>query len=76
MTTRASSGTGWLDARGPEFEPFVTGAEYAVAPILPPGFQEFRDELGNGLQQAIEGNATAEEVVQDAYDVSVELMEE
>jgi multiple sugar transport system substrate-binding protein len=76
MPTRASSGTGWLDARGPEFEPFVTGAEYAVAPILPPGFQEFRDELGNGLQQAIEGNATAEEVVQDAYDVSVELMEE
>jgi multiple sugar transport system substrate-binding protein len=76
MPTRTSSGSGWLDARGPEFEPFVTGAEYAVAPILPPGFQEFRDELGNGLQQVIEGNATAEEAVTDAYDVSVELMEE
>jgi multiple sugar transport system substrate-binding protein len=76
MPTRASSGTSWLDARGPEFEPFVTGAEYAVAPILPPGFQEFRDELSNGLQQVIEGNATADEAIEDAYDVSVELMEE
>ncbi len=76
MPTRASAGPAWLESRGSDFEPFVTGAEYAVAPIPPPGFQEFRDTLGNGIQQVIEGNATAEEAVVDAYDVSVELMEE
>jgi multiple sugar transport system substrate-binding protein len=76
MPARASAGPGWLETRGEEFEPFVAGAEYAVAPITPPGFQEFRDELAGGIQQVIEGNATAEEAIEDAFDVAEELKEE
>lgn len=76
MPTRLSSGDAWLQNRGEAYAAFVEGAEFAVAPVLPPGFQEFRDTLGSNLQQVIDGNMTVEEAIEDARDVAAELMEE
>jgi multiple sugar transport system substrate-binding protein len=76
MPPRMSAADAWLENRGAEFEPFVTGSENAVAPITPPGFQEFRDTLGNGIQQVFAGNATSEDAINDARDVATELMED
>jgi multiple sugar transport system substrate-binding protein len=76
MPTRLSSGEAWLTNRGEDFAAFVEGAEFAVAPVLPPGFQSFRDELGGNLQQVIDGNMTAEEAIEGAREVATEMMEE
>ncbi|MBE2272101.1 MAG: ABC transporter substrate-binding protein [Anaerolinea sp.] len=74
MPTRLSSGDLWLESRGELGTAFVEGAEFAVAPVLPPGFQEFRDTLGGNLQQVIEGSMTVEEAIEDARDVADELI--
>lgn len=76
MPTRLSAADAWLENRGEEYEAFVAGGEYAVAPVTPPNFTEFRTALGNGLTAAFEGSATGEDVVTDAVEVSTELMEE
>jgi multiple sugar transport system substrate-binding protein len=76
MPPRMSAADAWLESRGEEFEPFVAGGEYAVAPITPPNFQEFRDTLGNSIQEVFAGNATSEDAINDAHDVSDELMAE
>jgi multiple sugar transport system substrate-binding protein len=76
MPPRMSASDAWLENRGEEFEPFVAGGEFAVAPITPPNFQEFRDTLSNGIQQLFSGNAAAEDVVDDATEVATELLEE
>jgi multiple sugar transport system substrate-binding protein len=76
MPARASAADAWLEARGEEYEPFVAGSANAVAPVLPPGFQEFRDTLTNGLVGAVEGSNTSEEAIEDAREVAAELLEE
>ncbi len=57
-----------------DFQAFVDGGEFAVAPIIPPGFQEFRDALNNALVEAVAGNMSAEEVVDEAVEVIADLM--
>jgi multiple sugar transport system substrate-binding protein len=76
MPTRASTGDLWLENRGEDYAAFVTGSEYALAPVMPPGFQEFRDTLGGNIQQVAEGNLEAEEAVEEAVEVAQELLEE
>lgn len=76
MPTRMSAAEAWLENRGEEYEAFVAGGEYAVAPITPPNFTEFRNALNNGLQQVFQGNATADDVVSDSVDVANELLAE
>lgn len=77
MPTRLSAAEAWLEARGEEYgAAFVAGGEYAVAPALPPGFQPFRDTLGNGIAEAFEGNASTEDIIEDSTEVAAELIEE
>lgn len=74
--SRASQADLWLESRGEEYSAFVEGAEFAVAPITPAGFQTFRDTLNNGIQQVIDGTMSAEDAISDAVDVAEELAEE
>lgn len=76
MPARASAGDLWLQTRGEEFQPFVTGAEYAVAPVFPPGYQEFTDALGNNIQQVLEGQMDVTEAIEGAVSVAQELSDE
>jgi multiple sugar transport system substrate-binding protein len=76
MPPRISAADAWLENRGEEYEAFVAGGEYAVAPITPPNFVEFRDALNSGLTEVFAGTAAAEDAVNDAVDVSTELMAE
>jgi hypothetical protein len=55
---------------------FINGTANAVAPVTPPGFQTFRDELANGLALAFEGSNLAEDVVNNAVTVANELANE
>jgi len=56
-----------------DFQAFVDAGEVAVAPITPPGFQEFRAALGNALLEAVNGNMTAEEVLAETIAVIEDL---
>ncbi|NWF69416.1 MAG: sugar ABC transporter substrate-binding protein [Chloroflexi bacterium] len=71
--TMRAEGTG-LDAS--TLTAFTEGGNYAVAPIMPPGFQPFRDELNQGIQAVIDGTDTAEAVVENVAGVAQELIEE
>lgn len=74
MPTRASAAEAWLTARGEEFAPFVTGADYSYRWQFPIGFSEFTDAFNNAFKEAIAGNLTGEEVIADAADVAEEVL--
>jgi multiple sugar transport system substrate-binding protein len=74
MPARTSAADAWLTARGEEFRPFVTGADYANRWQLPVGFTEFTDAFNNAFREAIAGNLTAEEVIEDANEVAEEVL--
>jgi len=73
---RMSAEALWLESRGEVYAAFVESAEFATAPILPVGFQSFRDALNNNIQQVLDGNLTPEEAVEDTVDVAQDLLEE
>jgi multiple sugar transport system substrate-binding protein len=75
MPPRTASAATWLAARGEEYAAFVDGSANAVAPVMPVGFQEFRDELNNGIALSFEGTPI-EDAINDAVDVANELIEE
>lgn len=55
------------------FQNYINGAEYAVAPILPVGYADFRDVLNNGLNEVKNGNMTAEDLAAEVADVVADL---
>ncbi|MEW5988617.1 MAG: ABC transporter substrate-binding protein, partial [Chloroflexota bacterium] len=65
MPTRASLREGWL-AQFADLTPFLDGAEYAHPWQFRPGFQDVLDTINNSLQQAFEGTALPENVLQEA----------
>ncbi len=76
MPARASAAQAWLDTRGAEFEPFVTGASYAWAPVFPLGYGDFTTALDEGTVAAMSGDATAEEALTEAADIAREIQAE
>lgn len=76
MPARASAADAWLEARGAEFAPFVAGGAYARPWSFPPGFGSFIDTFNTGLNEAIAGNMTAAEVIENAAEIAQEAIDD
>ena len=76
MPPRIAAADAWVEAVGDVASAFINGSANAVAPVTPPGFQTFRDELSNGIALAFEGSLLAEDVINQAVTVSDELANE
>ena len=73
MPTRQSLREGWLE-QFPELQPFLDGADHARPWQFRPGFQDVLDTINNGLQQAFEGSALPEGVLEEAEEVGTEVL--
>ncbi len=76
MPARESAGAAWLETKGEEFAPFVTGAEYAVAPVFPLGYADFTTILDNGMNEVLSGSRTAQDLLDEAAEVAQEIKDE
>lgn len=76
MPARSAYGETWLETRGEEFAAFVAGADYAVAPIFPLGFGDFTDSLSGNMQAVLDGEVTAQEVMDEAQEIAEEIAAE
>jgi len=76
MPARMSASQAWLDTRGAEFAPFVTGGEYAWAPVFPLGYGDFTTALRENTVDVIGGGSTAEDALTDAGEVAREIQAE
>lgn len=75
MPAREDAAAVWLDVRGEEFEPFVTGVENARPWVIPAGFQEFVDAFNSNIQQAFDGQLFPEDVLSTSESVAQEIFE-
>lgn len=76
MPARASVGDLWLETVGTEYAAYVTGADYAVAPIFPLGFADFDVAANEATELVMSLNADADEALEEAADVAREIQEE
>ena len=76
MPPREAASEAWTTAVGDVGAAFIGGTANAVAPVTPPGFQTFRDELANGLALAFEGSTLPADVINNAVMVANELANE
>ncbi|HEX2622420.1 MAG TPA: ABC transporter substrate-binding protein [Phototrophicaceae bacterium] len=76
MPARISAGPAWLEKRGADFEPFVKGADYAWAPVFPLGYADFTDVIDKGFDSVLTGDATPQELLDEAAGVAEEIMAE
>jgi multiple sugar transport system substrate-binding protein len=76
MPARPSASQAWLDTVGPDYEAFVTGADYAVAPIFPLGYADFSTVIDNGMNEVLAGTVTAQELLDEAQEVAQEIHDE
>jgi multiple sugar transport system substrate-binding protein len=74
MPARISAGAAWLETLGAEFEPFVTGANYAHKWQFPVGFQDAIDTFNADLQNAFQGSATSDDIIFDTNSVIEEVL--
>ncbi|NJL56330.1 extracellular solute-binding protein [bacterium] len=59
-----------------DFNTFIGGAAYSYPWVLPVGFQPFTDAFNAGLQRAFDGQATAQDVIDEVTLIAEELMAE
>lgn len=76
MPSRGSAAEAWLAARGEEYQPFVTGADYSLPWSFPPGFGTFIDTFNGALNEAITGAITSDEVVTQAAEAAQEAIDD
>ena len=76
MPARPSAADAWLETAGSDYEAFVTGAEYAVAPIFPLGYADFTKVVDDGLNEVLAGDKTPQELLDEAQEVAVEIHDE
>jgi multiple sugar transport system substrate-binding protein len=76
MPARSTAAETWLATRGEEYAAFVNGAEYAVAPVFPLGFGDFTVAVDEGTVDVMAGDATAQEVLDEAAEIWNEITEE
>lgn len=73
MPTRESLRDHWLE-QFPDLQPFLDSAEFAHAWQFRPGFQDFIDTFGSGLEQAFAGTMLPEDVLEEAEQVATEIL--
>lgn len=76
MPSRSSAGESWLAVKGENGQAFVTGAEYAVAPVWPLGYADFAAVIATGQKAVLEGTTTAQELLDEAAAVATEIQAE
>ncbi len=76
MPARPSAVQAWLDTRGAEFEAFVSGADYAVAPVFPLGYGDFTAAFDEGTNAVIAGEQTPQEFLDEVAEIWNEITEE
>jgi multiple sugar transport system substrate-binding protein len=76
MPARAQFADLWLETVGEEYQAFVSGADYAVAPIFPLGYGDFDVAANEATTLVMTGEEEAEDALVDAADVAREIQEE
>jgi multiple sugar transport system substrate-binding protein len=76
MPARPAVADAWLEAKGDNGTPFITGAEYAVAPVWPLGFGDFNDVIAKGSGSVLDGSVSAQELLDEAAEVAAEIAAE
>jgi multiple sugar transport system substrate-binding protein len=84
MPTRASAGEAYLQTwvertegakvNYEDFDAFIKGADYSHPWVLPVGFQPFTDAFNAGLQKAFDGQATAQDIIDEVASIAEELL--
>jgi multiple sugar transport system substrate-binding protein len=73
MPTRQSLRDQWVE-QFPELQPFLDSADFAHPWQFRPGFQDFIDTFGAGLEQAFTGAMLPEDVLAEAEAVGSEIL--
>lgn len=76
MPARATIGDLWLETVGEEYAAFVTGAEYAIAPIFPLGFGDFDVAVNDATTLVMTGEEDVADALEEAADIAREIQEE
>ena len=76
MPARAQFGDLWLATVGEEYSAFVTGAEYAVAPIFPLGYADFDAAVNDATTLVMALEEDADDALMDAADIAREIKAE
>ncbi len=76
MPARSSSGEAWITTRGEEYQPFVSAAEYAVAPVFPLGFGDFNTAFVEATNDVMAGTADPQAALDEVADVWNEIQAE
>ncbi|GAB4528249.1 MAG: ABC transporter substrate-binding protein [Anaerolineae bacterium] len=76
MPARAQFGDLWLETVGEEYSPFVSGAEYAVAPVFPLGYGDFDVASTDATTLVMTLEEDPEDALQDAADVARDIQAE
>lgn len=76
MPARASVGSLWLETIGEQYSAFVSGAEYAVAPIFPLGFADFDAAANEATSLVMTLEEDVDDALEEAADVAREIQEE
>jgi hypothetical protein len=84
MPTRTSAADAYIDSwtsrteganvDAADFSSFVVGGEYSYPWVLPVGFQPFVDAFNSVLHRAFDGQATAQDVIDEVSDIANELI--
>ena len=74
MPPREALADAWLAARGEEFQPFLDAAEFAYPWSFPVGFGDAIDAFNAGMQLALKGQATADDVIFETAAVAEEVL--
>ncbi len=76
MPARSQFGELWLETVGEEYSAFVTGADYAVAPIFPVGYADFNAAADEATTLVMTLEEDASDALEEAADVAREIQEE
>jgi multiple sugar transport system substrate-binding protein len=76
MPARAQFGDLWLETVGEEYTAFVTGAEYAVAPIFPLGYADFDAAANDATTLVMTLEEDVDDAMEEAADVARDIQEE
>lgn len=76
MPARAEFGDLWLETVGQEYGAFVTGADYAVAPIFPVGYADFDAAANDATTLVMTLEEDASDALEEAADVARDIKDE